>query len=410
MKKANPILNATIPQKFLSSYLDAFPEMADSTAYEEYVEAVFEFMILNLFGLAIGQNILNTFNFLYLQSDWENGADKTHYYHNKNHAMQVTIRTVLLLNHYSHFGKIPNNCIAPQGEVNTIHSTSSYKMSNFQKEGIIAHFNNSLYGQEAALVLAAIFHDIGHTCGKSQDFSNIARALVKIEPFLCDIVKQFNYTETNYLAKIRSTASYIKSTEWPYGSHNQGIYHYIIRAADLLSMTQHDWLQVCYFSLSNEMIHNKQQTGFNDVFIRHVLGQCNFINSITNTLNVMKKSGFENIGTFINGSGLVKCAWPLFHFKDASYWEELDGPVNLLHMLFYRAFMVKATLSNDGVLMPGVINPIAVKNIVETYSLVYTHCHETNDFTFLSSEIKQQLFQDYETEKSYWSRDLDSEV
>lgn len=407
MKKGNPTASHSIPGLFLEAYEKAFPKTVDSDVYDQYVDAVFKYMIVQLFGKEVSAVIFGVFNTLYERQGWETGSRFFQYYHDEKHAKQVTIRTVYLLHHY---GKIPDMCIAPMEVTEWAHSTDWYSLHPENKQKLANYFLDFSTHNEAALVLAAIFHDVSHSCGGSYDCFNIARAITTIEPQLHYIINRMNYAQPLAENVIRSTVKYIQKTEWPYQERTECTYTYILRVADLLSMVQYDWLQTCYYSLTNETVRYKSTSEITSLFLKHVLGQSFFLDIICGTLRLLEQLGFEGIRTFINGRNLPKCTWPLFLFESDGYWVKPDGPVNLIHLMHYRAFIVKQTLTGNGVLARGIINPLAVEDIVQLHELVNSQCAEAGDFNFLSPDITTKLENLYNEEMAYWSKDARVEM
>lgn len=96
------------------------------------------------------------------------------------------------------------------------------------------------------LLLAALFHDVNHTGGKETDDVNIIKAKESFHNFV---------TETGLKLDTKSVCGLIEVTQFPYVKESEDltISESIIRDADLLQVTEYNWIQQNILGLCVEM-------------------------------------------------------------------------------------------------------------------------------------------------------------
>lgn len=127
----------------------------------------------------------------------ENNNTNNHY-HNNKHLIDVFNNSMLL------FNKHPNE----------------NELTNLDK---------------LCLGLAALFHDYGHSGGKSKDSENIEIALVELKKYLNAINKQILF---------KNIKEIINATEFPHKEMNLNILQQIIRDADTMGGIMNNWISI----------------------------------------------------------------------------------------------------------------------------------------------------------------------
>lgn len=128
-----------------------------------------------------------------------------------------------------------------------------------------ATFYDLGYSSIRALLLAALFHDFGHTGGRLDDSENIKNALfgLSVHAPSSGIDKQF-------------VTQLIRITEFPFKYEPLLIEEKILRDADLLTIAQPDWYSVLIHGLRHEISVAK---GIQVTELEMMEGQIKFMDS-----------------------------------------------------------------------------------------------------------------------------------
>lgn len=97
------------------------------------------------------------------------------------------------------------------------------------------------------LLVAALFHDFNHSMGRRDDAYNVAQAKIGLENFVkYNTIVEFDLWFLNNI---------LDATQYPYIIKSQDLnsYQAIIRDADLMQISEPDWISHVILGLSEEM-------------------------------------------------------------------------------------------------------------------------------------------------------------
>lgn len=109
-------------------------------------------------------------------------------------------------------------------------------------------FMNRLEDDDAEhLLVAAMFHDFNHSMGRRDDAYNITQAKKGLENFV--------YFNTMSILDLEIMFEIIDATQYPYvlKDYELNVYQSIIRDADLMEITEPDWISHIILGLCKEM-------------------------------------------------------------------------------------------------------------------------------------------------------------
>lgn len=290
MKKHNHILTQSQIAQQLESMIHPYDTPKELAAYESYIESAFNLMVDRLFGRKASRSILTRFHQLTSRADARAGAHNNVYYHDMQHAMQVTIRVIIFLRAAGYIKT--DLALFPSLETERKFTEQEYIDAHVQTEPYMPF---DLVGQ---LVLAAMFHDLQHSCGLSMDVFNIARAISSLEPYLDGMLTDVGLDMAQRLQAISEITTLIKATQFPYNDCEPGENFTvdILRLADLLSVTQSDWLSTCYWGLINEQVNSGRVNHIDPevLVLNSVSNQFGFITALTSRIAALER--YDNVG------------------------------------------------------------------------------------------------------------------
>lgn len=110
-------------------------------------------------------------------------------------------------------------------------------------------------------ILAAAFHDIGHTGVKEPDIVNVSRSIMIAHRFLVDAgihgnTNQALFVDTPFLLET------LQSTQYPFKREPLNEYQRILRDADLLQILEPTWFDDLYVNMYTEFLEGNPSLGF----------------------------------------------------------------------------------------------------------------------------------------------------
>lgn len=308
MKKHNHILTQSQIAQQLEAMIHPYDAPNELVAYESYIESAFNLMIDRLFGRKASRSILTRFHQLTSRADARVGAHNNIYYHDAQHAMQVTIRVIIFLRAAGYIKT--DLALFPSLETERKFTEQEYVDAHVPTEPYMPF---DLVGQ---LVLAAMFHDLQHSCGQSMDVFNIARALSSLEPYLDGMLTDIGLDTPQRLQAISEITTLIKATQFPYNDCEPGENFSvdILRLADLLSVTQSDWLSTCYWGLINEQVNSGRVNHIDPevLVLNSVSNQFSFITALTSRIVAMEKHDNTGLMELFDTRGLIDIRYQPF--------------------------------------------------------------------------------------------------
>lgn len=135
-----------------------------------------------------------------------------------------------------------------------------------------------------ALILSALFHDIGHSGGTDPDNLNVARSM--------SLYAQHVAPKVGYLTDVnKQVYDNIEVTQFPFIHEPKNLYQQILRDADLLMSLQPDWFETLYVDLRSEICNARKMT-----FGEFCVGQVKFMQGVrfyTKWFEEAKKPEFD---------------------------------------------------------------------------------------------------------------------
>lgn len=121
-------------------------------------------------------------------------------------------------------------------------------------------------------ILAAAFHDVGHTGVKEPDIVNVSRSIMIAHRFLVDAgMNQAVAVDTPLLLET------LQCTQYPYKRDPLNEYQAILRDADLLQVLEPTWFDDLYINMYQEFLEGSPTLGFE----QFCLNEMNFIKGAT---------------------------------------------------------------------------------------------------------------------------------
>ena len=125
-------------------------------------------------------------------------------------------------------------------------------------------------------ILAAAFHDVGHTGVKEPDIVNISRSIMIAHRFLVDAGIQGNGSSA-VAVDIPFLLETLQSTQYPFKREPLNEYQAILRDADLLQVLEPTWFDDLYINMYQEFLEGSPTLGFE----QFCLNEMNFIKGAT---------------------------------------------------------------------------------------------------------------------------------
>lgn len=128
-----------------------------------------------------------------------------------------------------------------------------------------AVYHEIKYSEMVELMLAALWHDYGHSQGEKDDIHNVAVARDAVTKFLVE--NPIDGIDHNIVADI------IRTTQFPYVEKGEdlNLRNAILRDADLMVCLEDDWIQTLMFGLCKELDRNMAEM---------ITGQTDFLGSV----------------------------------------------------------------------------------------------------------------------------------
>ncbi|WP_408602001.1 hypothetical protein [Pseudomonas sp. PLMAX] len=123
-------------------------------------------------------------------------------------------------------------------------------------------------------ILAAAFHDVGHTGVKEPDIVNISRSIMIAHRFLVDAGIQGNGSSA-VAVDIPFLLETLQSTQYPFKREPLNEYQAILRDADLLQILEPTWFDDLYINMYQEFLEGSPTLGFQ----QFCLNEMDFIKS-----------------------------------------------------------------------------------------------------------------------------------
>ncbi|MBI6882349.1 hypothetical protein [Pseudomonas putida] len=110
-------------------------------------------------------------------------------------------------------------------------------------------------------ILAAAFHDIGHTGVKDPDIVNISRSIMIAHRFLIDLGLNQPRDPQNRLI-VPFMLETLQATQYPFTREPLNHYQAVLRDADLLQILEPTWFDDLYINMYEEFLEGSPQLSF----------------------------------------------------------------------------------------------------------------------------------------------------
>lgn len=110
-------------------------------------------------------------------------------------------------------------------------------------------------------ILAAAFHDIGHTGVKDPDIVNISRSIMIAHRFLTDFGLDLPGGPENRLI-VPFILETLQATQYPFAREPLNHYQAVLRDADLLQILEPTWFDDLYINMYQEFLEGSPQLSF----------------------------------------------------------------------------------------------------------------------------------------------------
>lgn len=406
MKKHNHILTQSQIAQQLEAMIHPYDAPKELIAYEAYIESAFNLMVDRLFGRKASRSILTRFHQLTSRADARVGAHNNVYYHDTQHAMQVTIRVIIFLRAAGYIKT--DLALFPSLETERKFTEQEYVDAHVQSEPYMPF---DLVGQ---LVLAAMFHDLQHSCGLSMDVFNIARALSSLEPYLDGMLTDIGLDTAQRLQAVSEITTLIKATQFPYNDCEPGENFTvdILRLADLLSVTQSDWLSTCYWGLINEQVNSGRVNHIDPevLVLNSVSNQFGFITALTSRIAALENHDNVGLMELFDTRGLIDIRYQPF-FLVGDILNTGRQRFSLMNLILERTMMPIAMCCRLTELVHGRSTPTGINRLIELNELVLKVFRESKeeldyitafytDQEACSRRIMDIQFMDYQVSKA----------
>lgn len=121
-------------------------------------------------------------------------------------------------------------------------------------------------------ILAAVFHDIGHTGVKEPDIVNVSRSIMIAHRFLMD-AGILSKGDRSVALDVPFLLETLQSTQYPFKREPLNEYQAILRDADLLQILEPTWFDDLYINMYEEFLEGNPSLSFEEF----CLNEMNFV-------------------------------------------------------------------------------------------------------------------------------------